>query len=388
MRSGRPDSVGKTDGEKAAGQTAFSKVTFIYEENLFMKRIKRFAIFLITVCLLPALLSAAGCAGGWTGVNTGNPGAEADGPDKTGGPVVALAWTNLQTTYSYTSTIAAIEDAGGTPVILDMVRSYDLEYDDRGRLVNACGEHGILSPEAAKKVKINTWQNSNIEEVMEGINCVVFPGGVDLSPSLYYKEQDWHGVESDNVYYAERDVSDYILMDYCLENDIPVLAICRGMQLLSVVSGAEIAQDIPTWFEEMGVAYNDEHRDPELKDFTAHGVEVSGEDSLLYQVTGKRTLENVPSWHHQTVSGVEGTRLIVTGTTDTNGVPIIEAVERRDKRFCLGVQFHPEVSVRRNVDGSPDAAALMDYDTAAAFFKAVIEAGQEYEEDRELENAA
>ena len=160
------------------------------------------------------------------------------------------------------------------------------------------------------------------------------------------------------------------------------------MQLLSVVSGAEIAQDIPTWFEEMGLVYNDEHRDPELKDYTTHRVDVSPGDSLLYQVTGKTVLENVPSWHHQAVSNVEGTRLTVTGTTDTNGVPVIEAVERKDKSFCLGVQFHPEVSVRRNVDGSPDAAALMEYDTARAFFEAIIEAGQEYEEEREMDDAA
>lgn len=362
-----------------------------------MKRLKR---LLITVSLILALLSAAGCAAegtgnsGWsdangrTGINARDQEAAEDVSDKTEGPVVALAWTNIQTTYSYTSTITAIEDAGGTPVILDMVRSYDLEYDEQGRLVNACGEHGILSPEAAKKVKLNTWQNSNIEEVMEGINCVVFPGGVDLSPSLYYEEQEWHGVESDNVYYAERDVSDYLLMSYCLEKDIPVLAICRGMQLLSVVSGAEIAQDIPTWFEELDAAYNDEHRDPELKDFTTHQVEVSPGDSLLYQVTGKTVLENVPSWHHQAVSDIEGTRLTVTGTTDTNGVLLIEVVERRDKNFCLGVQFHPEVAVRRNVDGSPDAAAFMEYDTARAFFEAIIEAGQEYEYGREMDDAA
>ena len=349
---------------------------------------KRFKSFAITAGLILLILSAAACAGGRTGADTGNRGAAADAADKAGGPVVALAWTNIETTYGYTSTITAIEDAGGVPVILDMVRSYDLEYDERGRLVDACGERGILSPEAAKKVKVNTWQNSNIEEVMEGINCVVFPGGVDLSPTLYYDEQEWHGVESDNVYYAERDVSDYILMDYCLENDIPVLAICRGMQLLSVVSGAEIAQDIPTWFEEMGAVCNDEHRDPELKDYTTHRVDVSPGDSLLYQVTGKTVLENVPSWHHQAVSNVEGTRLTVTGTTDTNGVPIIEAVERKDKSFCLGVQFHPEVSVRRNADGSPDAAALMEYDAARAFFEAIIEAGQEYEEEREADDAA
>ena len=364
--------------------------------------------YFIIAGLILALLLTGGCAAGRTGnsrinsekagesasrehgaveaAKSADPNADAGG--KNGGPLVALAWTNIPTSYSYISTVAAIEEAGGTPVMLDMVRSYDLEYDDEGNLAGAAGEHGTLSPEAAKKVKLNTWQNSNIEEVMEGINCVVFPGGVDISPSLYYVEQDWHGIESDNVYYAERDVSDYILMDYCLENDIPVLAICRGMQMLSIVSGAEIAQDIPAWFKEMGVEYKDEHRDPANKGFKAHHVDVDRENSLLYRVTGRTVLEKVPSWHHQAVSGVEGTRLTVTGTADTNGVPVIEAVERKDKSFCLGVQFHPEVAVRKNVDRSPDAEAFMDYDTARAFFEAIIEAGQEYEYAREMDDAA
>ncbi|MBQ1890499.1 MAG: gamma-glutamyl-gamma-aminobutyrate hydrolase family protein, partial [Selenomonas sp.] len=53
-------------------------------------------------------------------------------------------------------------------------------------------------------------------------------------------------------YSAERDVSDYLLMSYCLEKDVPVLAICRGMQMLSVVSGADIIQDIPTYMSGLG----------------------------------------------------------------------------------------------------------------------------------------
>lgn len=373
-----------------------------------MKRRKRYFIILSLILALLFTGVTGGCAAESTGSSRtdsegtaeadpqGHGAAEetepadlkVDAGGKNGGPVVAIAWTNTPTTYSFTSTVTAIEDAGGTPVMLDMVRSYDLEYDDSGKLMDASGEHGILSSESAKKVKLNTWQNSNIEEVMEGVNCVIFPGGVDISPTLYYVEQDWHGIESDNIYYAERDVSDYILMNYCLENDIPVLAICRGMQLLSVVSGAEIAQDIAKRFEEMGVEYNDEHRDPEIKDFRAHRVDVDQENSLLYRVTGRRVLENVPSWHHQMVSSVEGTRLTVTGTADTNGVPVIEAVERKDKTFCLGVQFHPEVAVRKNVDRSPDAEAFMDYDTARSFFEAIIEAGQEYEYDQEMDDAA
>ena len=70
---------------------------------------KRFKISAITAGLILLLLSAAACAGGRTGADTGNRGAEQDAADKAGGPVVALAWTNIETTYGYTSTITAIE---------------------------------------------------------------------------------------------------------------------------------------------------------------------------------------------------------------------------------------------------------------------------------------
>ena len=53
-------------------------------------------------------------------------------------------------------------------------------------------------------------------------------------------------------------------------------------------------------------------------------------------------LQNVSSWHHQAVKSVEGTGLTVTAKTTLNGVDIIEAVENKDKTFCVGVQFHPE----------------------------------------------
>ena len=73
------------------------------------------------------------------------------------------------------------------------------------------------------------------------------------------------GIEKDSDYSAERDVSDYLLFSYCLEKNIPILAICRGMQMLSIVSGAEIVQDIPRWFAEEGAEYCYQHRDRRKK---------------------------------------------------------------------------------------------------------------------------
>ena len=82
-------------------------------------------------------------------------------------------------------------------------------------------------------------------------------------------------------------------------------------------------------------------------------------DSLLYRLTGRKRIENAPSWHHQAVKSIEGTRLAVTGTAETSGMEMIEAVERPDKSFALGLQYHPEISVVR----ANDEASLVYFQT-------------------------
>ncbi len=285
---------------------------------------------------------------------------------------VYVAWSNIQTSNSFTSTLCAIKAMGAEPVVLDQALSADLAYDHNNMLVDAKDEHGILTSGAAKRVKINTWSGSNVEKMMKNVDCVVFPGGSDICPTLYYNEQQWHGISEDANYSAERDVSDYILLSYCLDRDIPVLCICRGMQMLSVVSGADMIQDLPQWFEEQGIKTSFLHRDPEKRSFIAHPVKIPSAESLIYRIMHVDSIEGVPSWHHQAIKGVDNTRLVVTAYTETDGKQIIEAVERPDKTFCLGIQFHPEVAVRKWINKEADAENYMKYDDAIALFRSLL----------------
>ena len=308
----------------------------------FMKKI---LALMLTVALLLTLMSCAGA-------------------DQR--PMIGVAWRSNQESETFVATCKAIESAGGKAVLLPQVLSADLSYEE-GMLQGATNADGSLSDAAAKLVRCNTWQASNAASVMEGIAAIVFPGGEDISPSLYYDSQP---VQTPEGFSAERDVSDYLLMSYCLENDIAILAICRGMQLLSVVSGAEMMQDIPDAFEELGLVYSYDHRnEPETpgtyRDFAFHDVLVTERDSLLYRLVGTDVIQNGPSWHHQAVKSVEGTRLTVTGVTKTSGIDMIEAVERQDKTFVLGIQFHPEIAVVRELD-----------DTSLCYFTAIVEAAQ------------
>lgn len=286
---------------------------------------------------------------------------------------IYVAWSNKQDSYSFISTVKTIEAIGCNPVILDMVRSTDLSYQNN-MLVDAVDSHGILLSNLAKEIKTNIWKHSNVEDIAKNVDCIIFPGGSDICPTLWKEEGEWHGIEGDTEYSAERDVSDYLLMSYCLEKDIPIFAICRGMQMLSVVSGASMINDIPTYFASLDKDDNDVHRDSEKKVFASHDVEVIDDSSLLYKITNTTTLEKVPSWHHQGVLSIDNTKLSLTAQTITDGVRIIEGVERKDLSFCLGVQFHPEVAVRKIVDKEIDASNYMDLESASSFFKALANA--------------
>ena len=285
-----------------------------------------------------------------------------------------IAWSDRQDSYSFVSTVKTVESMGFKPVVLNMVQSADLTYTAEKKLEDAVDGHGILLSEYAQLVKQNTWKGSNVEEVMKNVDRVIFPGGTDICPTLYKEEQPWHGIEADTDYSAERDVSDYLLMSYCLEKDIPLFAICRGMQMLSVVSGATMIQDIPTFLEDQGIEDTGVHRDLAKKVFVPHDVTVTDTSSLLYKCIGKSVIKSVPSWHHQGVLSVKGTKLSVTGETTTGDIMLIEAVERKDLTFCLGVQFHPEVAVRKYVDNEIDAERFMDRSTALSFFISLVRA--------------
>ena len=101
------------------------------------------------------------------------------------------------------------------------------------------------------------------------------------------------------------------------------------------------------------------------------GSEMCIRDS--YKIVGSTELKNVSSWHHQAVGGVEGTNLTVVSTATYDGVEVIEAVERQDKTFCLGVQFHPENDCKFVLYTKTPEKALCDYETCLNFFEMLVE---------------
>ena len=313
--------------------------------------------------------------------------AHAEGVQSPGMPVIGIAWRADTDSEFFTNVCKAVEAAGAAWVMLDQVQSADLDYDTDGKLTHGVTALGSLDETAAKYVRMNTWHNSNAESAVGDVSFVLFTGGEDVSPTLYYDPEPWHGLVDEIDYNAERDVSDYLTMTWCLDHDIPVMGFCRGMQMLSVVSGAKVIQDLPAYFDELGVEYNDEHRNQKAapdsyRDYSPHDVQVVP-DSFLYEMTGTETLKGCPSWHHQAVKSVDNTQLVVTGYTETNGIRMIEAVERTDKTFAVGLQFHPEAAIVKHLENAENQGDYMDQDTALSIFRWIAERGW-----LEQENAA
>lgn len=292
-------------------------------------------------------------------------------------PVIGIAWRADLDSEFYTNVVKSIEAAGGSSVLLPQVRSADLPYDENGKLTEGVDETGALTAGAGKLIRCGGYPGSNAAEAAANVSAVVFTGGEDISTSLYFAREPWHGIEEERDYNAERDVSDYLLMDYCLDHDIPILGLCRGMQMLGVISGAEVIQDIPTFFAENGKEYHYQHRnqketpDP-YRDYAPHDVSVAA-DSLLHKVTNADTLTGCPSWHHQALRNVNDTRLRVVGTLDTDGIEMIEAIERPDKTFALGLQFHPEAAVVKHLENAENADSFMSCDDALRFFTVLLD---------------
>jgi putative glutamine amidotransferase len=169
-------------------------------------------------------------------------------------------------------------------------------------------------------------------KVLTEIDGLLLTGGGDIDPVFYREER--HPSTDD----AEpgRDEFEIDLARRAIAVDLPTLAICRGVQVLNVAAGGTLVQDIPST-----IASELRHSIEQPKDEVAHEVRVAPESRLAWalgpvvEVSGTC---RVNSRHHQSV-GRLGDRL-VSSATATDGV--IEAIEKPESRFCVGVQWHPE----------------------------------------------
>ena len=185
-----------------------------------------------------------------------------------------------------------------------------------------------------------------IEETLDALDGIVFSGGADLDPETYGAPTH----AETNGLRPERDRAEFALLTAALERDMPVLAICRGSQVLNVARGGDLVQHLPE------VVGGDQHKEtPGV--FADHDVTVEP-GTTLGSLLGDRA--PVKSHHHQGFGRIgEGLKPVAWAEDGT-----LEAFEDPERQFAVGVLWHPEA-------GSDDA-----------LFRALVEQAREYRSSR------
>ncbi len=194
------------------------------------------------------------------------------------------------------SYIAAVEAGGGIPVIIPAVEDVPLLLDR-----------------------------------IDGL--VISGGNFDIDPSFY----DQPKKTTTRTINSKRTKLELALICDAWNRNIPILGICGGEQAINVALGGTLIQDINA---ELGPGHHHEQTSPNTE--TSHTVMIDP-DSKLHSILGESVLE-VNSTHHQAIKKVPSSLKTVAFAEDG----VIEGIEAKEKRFCIGVQWHPEALLTKN----------------------------------------
>jgi len=175
--------------------------------------------------------------------------------------------------------------------------------------------------------------NSDVDKYIDQADGVLLPGGNDVNPMLYGEERKNLTQPPHN----ERDVVEMYLIEKAMERKLPILGICRGLQVLNVKLGGTLYQDV---HEEMvGGMRHDWHEENSIalpRSQFAHSVHIA-EDSRLMKIVESEDVE-VNSLHHQGIKKL-GNGIIATSHSSDG---LIESFEMNDYPYMVAVQWHPE----------------------------------------------
>jgi len=193
-----------------------------------------------------------------------------------------------------------------------------LVADSYVRAVQGAGGLAVLLPVDAR----------GPARVVDRIDALLLIGGADIDPATYGAERE----PATEKTFRERDDFELAIVRHAIDRDLPVLGICRGMQILNIASGGTLVQDLA------GPDGTNIHR-RRLGGFEDTENHVALEEGSLAEEAAGEGLHVAHCHHHQAIDRL-GEGLVVSGRAVEDGLP--EAIEAADGHWILGVQWHPE----------------------------------------------
>lgn len=172
---------------------------------------------------------------------------------------------------------------------------------------------------------------SSAEELINSVDGLLLSGGGDIAPFYYGEDKKEYCGEPSQ----ERDFTENLLFNYACKKDIPILGICRGIQAMNVFAGGTLIQDIEAQMEGITRA---EHMQPPPYCNYSHPVKVI-KGTPLYDIFGGKDTIFTNSMHHQSVKDPAPGYLVAATSSEGR---VIEAIINPDKKFAIGIQWHPE----------------------------------------------
>jgi len=190
-------------------------------------------------------------------------------------------------------------------------------------ILRAGGEPVVISPQPLT--------SQDAEAMMRRFNGLVLMGGADVNPALYGQTAGPHiyGVQ------PEQDTFETSLLNAALKLDLPVLAVCRGMQLANVALGGSLVQHLGELANAKELLEHAPRQFPVGEEFVLHEINIEPGSKMASAIGGSRV--KGASFHHQGIAELAGDLVAVGYAPDG----ILEAVEHRSK-WLLGMQWHPE----------------------------------------------
>lgn len=210
---------------------------------------------------------------------------------------------------------------------MEVSESHYTTSSDNVAAINQAGGVPVILP--------NSHDPAQIEYYAQMLDGLYATGGYDIDPTLF-GEEPHPGL---GMIIPVRDSFELALMERLLELEKPILAVCRGAQILNIVTGGDMYQDVYGQIKDRDLL---QHQQKAPKEHGSHFVHVT-ENSLLHQLTGMDVLR-VNSRHHQANRYVKEPFVISGKASDG----IVEAIESKHHHFALGLQWHPENMLTAN----------------------------------------